>query len=323
MQISPVIKAEAASDLRQDVFKISLSLCIYPAVASFLSSTILTVFSFYSGIYGEDLAKAFMQSSFYPIYQVLITLIPLVLCFGALCIVTGRKFTTLIFKTQTDKKTSTLLFFSGSIAIPLTIAASLISQRILNSIGANINSIDIPKGAYATVLFILAHVIIAPIFEELIFRFIILERLRRYGDLFAVISSALFFALLHSSFQSYLPSFIAGIIFSLAAIYTGSVLISILLHFLNNALSVLMLLLLGALSPSICDLIYIAVAGILLIVSLSAFFYLHKKDPLLFEFKFDGKALTTGRKTTLLLFSFSSLVFIVFSLSMAVSSAFL
>lgn len=323
MNISPVIRAQAASDLRQDVFKISLSLCIYPIIATFLSSTILTIFSVLYSVSDSQLTKVFMKSDFYPIYVVLIALIPLALCFTALCAVMGRKFTPLIFKPQTDKKTSALLFLCGTIAIPLTIAASIISQRILNSLNANINSIDVPKGAYATVLFILAHVIIAPIFEELIFRFIILERLRRYGDIFAVISSALLFALLHSSFQSYLPSFIAGVVFSLVAIYTGSPLMSILLHFLNNALSATTLLLTNVVPESVCDLIYIGIAGLLLIASISAFLYLSKKNPSIFKPSFDGKVLTTGRKTTLLLFSFSSLVFIVFSLSMAVSSAFL
>jgi len=323
VNISPVQRAEAASDLRLDVFKISLSLCIYPIISTFLANIFLTLYSVNNSIYGDKLADSFMKSDYYPIYQLSLTLIPLLLCFVVLCLILGRKFTPLIFKPQINKGSFFGLFTIGTCAIPLGIVTSIISQRIVEALGGRISFLDAPNGVYQTVLFILAHVIIAPILEELIFRFLILERLRRYSDLFAVLSSAMLFSLLHSSFQSYLPSFISGIIFSLAAIYSGSVLLPILLHFLNNGLSVLMMLLQNVISPKLCDLLYIGIACVLFILALCAFFVMQKKNPKIFEFKFKEKILSKGRKASLLLLSFSTLVFIVFSLSIAISAAFM
>ena len=105
--------------------------------------------------------------------------------------------------------------------------------------------------------------------------------------------------------------------------YSGSVFCPILLHILNNALSVIMLVLSNYVSPEICDFLYISIAAVLLLLSICVFLFMSKKNPSLFEFKFKEKVLTAGRKAGLLIFSFSTLIFITFSLSIAISSAFM
>lgn len=80
----------------------------------------------------------------------------------------------------------------------------------------------------------LSTVLIAPVFEELVFRGIIFQRWAyRWNVRVAIVLSSLVFALLHFSFST----FIVGIVLSLIYIRTRTLLIPIIMHALNNLLS--------------------------------------------------------------------------------------
>ncbi|MDD4111042.1 MAG: type II CAAX endopeptidase family protein, partial [Clostridia bacterium] len=83
-------------------------------------------------------------------------------------------------------------------------------------------------------LFVLA--VLPAVCEELIHRGIILNGLRKFGNFNAILVSALLFALSHSSAMQFFYQFILGIVLGYVLIKTGSILASILVHFLNNAI---------------------------------------------------------------------------------------
>ncbi len=75
--------------------------------------------------------------------------------------------------------------------------------------------------------------------EELIFRGVILHGLRsRFNDIVAVILSALMFAIMHESLQQLVYPFILGCIMGWVVLRTGSLVSSIIIHFVNNFLVV-------------------------------------------------------------------------------------
>lgn len=76
----------------------------------------------------------------------------------------------------------------------------------------------------------------APIFEELIFRKLLLYPLRRHGDWFAIIITALLFGFYHGNFDQMPYAFVVGMLFALLAVNTNSVIPSMVLHVLNNTL---------------------------------------------------------------------------------------
>ena len=82
-------------------------------------------------------------------------------------------------------------------------------------------------------------VVIAPIFEELIFRKVLMDRIGVYGERLAIIISALSFGAFHGNFQQFFFTVVAG--FCLAVVYakTKKIIYPIILHFLNNSYSVL------------------------------------------------------------------------------------
>lgn len=76
------------------------------------------------------------------------------------------------------------------------------------------------KGAFGEGVFVIIGIGTAAIFEEIIFRGIILENLKKYGELFAIIVSAVIFGLMHGIRFGH--SFIAGLILGFIYVITGT-----------------------------------------------------------------------------------------------------
>ncbi|MCY6356050.1 CPBP family intramembrane glutamic endopeptidase [Clostridium sp. ZS2-4] len=86
-------------------------------------------------------------------------------------------------------------------------------------------------------LLIISVSIVAPIFEEIIYRGIILEQLdRRYGMIKAIIVSSLLFGIVHLNIHQGVNAFFIGIVAGFIYIKTNSLLLSMFLHFANNSL---------------------------------------------------------------------------------------
>ncbi|AVQ45398.1 CPBP family intramembrane glutamic endopeptidase [Clostridium botulinum] len=77
--------------------------------------------------------------------------------------------------------------------------------------------------------------VIAPIFEEIIYRGIMLEELnKRCGAVKAILISALFFGIMHLNLHQAVNGFFIGIVMGFIYIKADSFILTILLHFLNN-----------------------------------------------------------------------------------------
>ena len=89
-------------------------------------------------------------------------------------------------------------------------------------------------------LLTVVHTAILPaLLEELVFRGFILQPLRKYGDWFAIVTSALIFGLIHGNMMQAPFAILAGVALGYVNVVTGSMWTNILLHFLNNLISVL------------------------------------------------------------------------------------
>ena len=83
---------------------------------------------------------------------------------------------------------------------------------------------------------VIMAVFVAPILEEIVFRGVIMNNLRKYGIRVAIIINSLLFGLSHYNIEMIVPAFLTGIIFSCVA-YKYSIKYSILIHFFINAIT--------------------------------------------------------------------------------------
>ena len=89
---------------------------------------------------------------------------------------------------------------------------------------------------------LLSVAILAPILEEWLCRGLVLRGLVRNGKspVLAIVVSAAFFAIIHGNMWQAIPAFIIGVLFGYVYYSTGSLKLTILMHFTNNFLSLLM-----------------------------------------------------------------------------------
>jgi len=145
-----------------------------------------------------------------------------------------------------------LTSFAGLICIYIAIASSMliIAPFLKNALGeqelqAPVQMIIDAKKNNPALLVILAFlaVIVAPICEEFVFRGYIYATLKRFScRVFATISSALFFAVVHGNLWSLFPLFIVAIGLTIIYEISGSLWAPILTHMLFNGITTFFLI---------------------------------------------------------------------------------
>lgn len=108
---------------------------------------------------------------------------------------------------------------------------------LMKQIGYNPDSslpLPLSNGGWLVLnLFLLA--VLPAICEELVFRGIVFNGLRKFGNVAAVFISALLFALAHGSAMQFFYQFALGLVLAAVVLKTGSVVASMVTHFVNNA----------------------------------------------------------------------------------------
>ncbi len=127
--------------------------------------------------------------------------------------------------------------------------------------------------AFEWLFVIINSALIPALIEEFAFRGMILGSLRKYGDMPAILISALLFAFFHQNFVQIPFAFIVGVALGIAFVVTESIWVGIIAHFLNNSLA----LLLNELSKT-----YVLTAAIImysvLIIGIFSFVFLKKTN---------------------------------------------
>jgi len=104
--------------------------------------------------------------------------------------------------------------------------------------------ISIPStqdGSPAILLVTLVSTAVLPaILEELLFRGVVLQLLRPAGDRTALILSALLFGMAHGTVEQIPFAFVVGLACGYYVLKTGNLFLGMVLHFLNNAMAVLL-----------------------------------------------------------------------------------
>ena len=85
---------------------------------------------------------------------------------------------------------------------------------------------------------IMTAVVFAPVFEEFIFRGVILEAmLRRHRRSFSVVVTSLLFAVVHFEPSVMFTAFVSGLVLGTVYLHTSSIFSTIILHAINNAIA--------------------------------------------------------------------------------------
>lgn len=124
--------------------------------------------------------------------------------------------------------TFTLMWIGNIIGLAITAAiGNVIQSDITNPVQTLINNTDIWLN-----LIIIS--IIGPIFEEIFFRKLLIDRTIKYGAKVSIIVSALLFGFMHGNVNQFFYAFLMGGFFAYVYIKTGKIVYTIILHLSVN-----------------------------------------------------------------------------------------
>ena len=127
----------------------------------------------------------------------------------------------------------------------------------------------VPDNAFGYIVFAVGCAVMPALVEEFAFRGILLTSLRKYGDKFAIVCSALLFAIMHGNMVQIPFAFIAGLALGYFMVTTGSIRTSVLIHFLNNFIATIFSVYYNV-NPQASNLLYYVLTSVIIIVGIAA-----------------------------------------------------
>lgn len=196
--------------------------------------------------------------------------------------------------------------------ISVSIAGSLFESF---GIDYNVDFGDRPKGITGFLLSFIATAIIPALVEEFACRGLILGSLKKYGEYFAILASAVIFGLMHGNFQQIPFAFTVGLILGYITVKSGSLWIACLVHSLNNCVSVAMEYIFSEFSVKVQNLIYNSYLMFALLAAIVGLCWLFKRDDNALRLKKCDDILTEKEKhkiffTSPLIIAFSAICII-------------
>lgn len=194
----------------------------------------------------------------------------------------GRSMSETIKTSYVRQKELWALVFVGMAVAMVSNTASDMVQTNFSFFGLQ-NSVSMSEDVsnpLEIVLYIISTALVPAFAEEFAFRGIFMGILRKYGDAFAIITSAIIFGAMHGNIAQIPFAFILGLVFAYVDCKTNSILPSIIIHFINNFYAVMLDILqsTGVFSDRIFMMIYFILIASFCILGLLSFFYLVKKD---------------------------------------------
>ena len=204
----------------------------------------------------------------------------------------------------------TAMFFIGLSVCAFANIANSFCGRLFERIGIdyNVDFGDNPRGFFGFLLSLLATAVVPPLVEEIACRGLVLGSLRRFGDGFAVLVSAILFGLMHGNFDQMPFAFMVGLVLGFIVVKTDSLWIAVAVHAANNFISVAFEYLLAGLSQNSQNLIYSLYLMVALIAGVIGAVLLVDKD----SFNFNKSDTESSFKQKLKWF-FTSPVIIIFA----------
>lgn len=138
-----------------------------------------------------------------------------------------------------------------------------------------------PNGAFEIILLVLAIAILPGICEEFVYRFTVCGILSNHNKVGAIIVSSIAFSMSHATLEQIPYAFVLGLVLGLIYLKTNNYRVTILVHFVNNLVATLSVILAPYLDENTYNNVFDIVAIVIYVMALLSAIYLifkYKKD---------------------------------------------
>ena len=225
--------------IKRDALHIGATLLVLLSIMFFWSFPVVYI-ALLLGVPTETIYATLEDPMILQIIQIVMSVIMIFLPF----LILGKAKTdrlTDIMSFRSPKKGLTLPFICAGVAFCLFVSmVTGIAVSIFEGFGVSIPNpeMELPEGVYGIIAVVISTVFIPAFVEEFAMRGVVLGLLRKYGDTFAVFVSALVFGIMHANIYQIPFAFLLGIFFGIIVIKTESLWPAMLLHGINNGISV-------------------------------------------------------------------------------------
>lgn len=132
-------------------------------------------------------------------------------------------------------------------------------------------ALKVPSTLTGIVLYVIYLALIPAIFEELLFRKVILNGAKQFGNVFAILFTSILFGLFHQNLQQILGTALIGMVLAIITFKTGDVKTSMCVHFTNNLFASLIQIIYAQMSNGNITTISLVCISIVLVILIFAF----------------------------------------------------
>lgn len=233
------LRIREKAEIRKVAKYIAIAYLLTIVIPEVLTYFIFDLASTYSSL--KVITKIFTDPMLSLFYQIVLSAVIFTLPFLVVPMRLGLRLSDLVLVKRPKKGLILPLVLMG---LGFSAFANLAANTITDILGGF--GIEMYNPTYASsktpfefILTFIAVGITPAIVEEFAFRGVVLGVLRRFGDGFAIFVSSLVFGIMHRNFAQMPFAFLVGIIMAFAVIKSGSIITSVLIHFLNNGISVI------------------------------------------------------------------------------------
>lgn len=301
------------ASIRKAALIIGLCLIIMSAI-SFLWADI---YYFIAGLFGISRNEAYeivSDPAVMQVVQILLSSFMFTVPFIIIYKGNGLRISDLIPLEKPKKGNRAAMFFFGvSFCAFANIAVSYASYFFEGfGIDYDVDFGENPQGIFGFLLSLIATVVIPGLIEEFANRGLIMGLLRRYGDGFAVVVSALLFGLMHGNFEQMPFAFLVGLVLGYIVVKSESLWIAVAVHAFNNFVSLFFDYFLSSVSVTVQNVIYTVFLMLCLLSGIIALILTNRPKE---DFKFEKSTAecTLKQKTKWFFTSPTIIVFIILS----------
>ena len=154
----------------------------------------------------------------------------------------------------------------------------------------------IPSNPGAAAIYVIHNTIILAFFEELAFHGVVMQSLRRYSDLFALMISSIVYALMHVNPTDIFRSFVLSLCIGFFVLYTGSLWVGILSRCGLGIMILAQTILKNFMADDTYVIFFCLLGCLVVIAGIISFMRLCKTDDNLFSFQNRGQYLTNSQR---------------------------
>ena len=214
----------------------------------------------------------------------------------------------LIYKTENTKPQNVISFSTpkkGTLPAAIMVGvgfcyAANIVVSLLQSSFQNIfpfvqTEIELPRGGLGFILSVISVAVAPALLEEFLFRGAIMGNLIKYGKPFAIFTSAFLFGLVHGNLVQIPFAFLVGLVLGFLIIETDSIWTGVIIHFINNFISVCVDYLGDYVKEDILNIFYLIAVALFIVIGIVGIYILSVRNKNLFSFE-KTEGITTSYK---------------------------